>query len=101
MHFSFLAASAALELRPAFQGRHKPRYMIPRRVATRESCPQVTLIVIDAVFLQQLQILFLKGFLAMVLALIPDLFNHVRNGSSPVFNRRYATAQTKCSFSRP
>jgi hypothetical protein len=52
--------------------------MIPRRVATRESCSKVTLIVIDAVVPQQLQILFLKSFLAMMLALISDVFNYVR-----------------------
>jgi hypothetical protein len=48
-----------------------------RRVATRESSPQVTLIVVDIVFLQQLQILLLKGFLAVMFALIIDVRYHI------------------------
>ena len=50
-----------------------------RRVATPESPPQVTLIVVDFVFLQQLQILFLKSLLPVMFALVPDVFNNIRN----------------------
>src|SRR6266850_6333686 len=48
-----------------------------RRVATPESSPQVTLIVVDIVFLQQLQILILKSLLTVMLALVPDVCNHI------------------------
>jgi hypothetical protein len=43
-----------------------------RRVATLESSPQVTLIVVDIVFFQQLQVLFLESFLAVMFALVLD-----------------------------
>jgi len=49
-----------------------------RRVATTESFPQVSLIVIDVVLPQQLKVLFLKRFLPMVFALVFDVFDHHR-----------------------
>ncbi len=48
-----------------------------RRVATTESSPQVKLIVVDIVFLQQLKILLLKGFLTVMFALILNVCNHI------------------------
>lgn len=50
-----------------------------RRVATPESSPQVTLIVVDIVFLQQLKILFLKSFLPVMFALVLDVCDHIRD----------------------
>ena len=48
-----------------------------RRVATTESAPQVTLIVVHTVLLPQLKIFFLKSFLPMVLTLILDVLDHL------------------------
>jgi hypothetical protein len=49
-----------------------------RSVATPESSPQVTLIVVDLVFLQQLQMLVLKSLLAVMFALILDVRDDIR-----------------------
>jgi hypothetical protein len=56
-------------------GRNNP----PASRSDAESTPQVTLIVFDIVFLQQLKILFLKGFLPVMFALVLDVCDHIRD----------------------